>query len=169
MKTLILIRHSKSDWSKKELSDRQRPLNKRGKRDAPLMAKLLYERGDIHPSLIISSPAERSMQTAKEFARVFGYDLSKILYREEIYTGNIQAILNLISNIDDHHNCILLFGHNPDITLLANQLSDVLVENIPTTGIFCIDFDINQWREILSQKGKNRFFEFPKKHFKKEQ
>lgn len=169
MKTLLLIRHSKSDWSKKELNDRERPLNKRGRRDAPFMAKLLYEQGDIHPSLILSSPAERAKQTAKEFARAFGYDISKILYREEIYSGNAQAILNLISKIDDNHKCIFLFGHNPDITLLANLLSDVLIENIPTTGVFCIDFDLDQWKEIVFKRGKHRFFEYPKRYFKKDQ
>lgn len=168
MKTLVLIRHSKSDWSQKELNDKERPLNKRGKRDAPFMAKLLFERGDIHPTLFTSSPAVRALQTAKEFAKVSKYDFSKALIREEIYHGSSQNIIQVLSQIDNKHDCVLLFGHNPEITRLANQLSDMFIENIPTTGIFCIDFDFDDWGKITLHRGKMRFFEYPKKYLKKE-
>lgn len=167
MKTLVLIRHSKSDWTNKELTDKQRPLNKRGKRDAPFMAKLLYQRQDIHPTLFITSPAERSIQTAKEFAKIFNYDFSKSLINDEVYSSGVQDIVKLISEIDNKHTCVLLFGHNPEITHLANQLSDSFIENIPTTGVLCIDFDFDDWKDILTKRGKTRFFEYPKKYFKK--
>lgn len=166
MKTLVLIRHSKSDWSDPNLTDIERPLNKRGKRDAPFMASLLKEKG-VAPDIILTSPAERALQTVKYFVDEFNFDRDKILVREEIYSMGSIAIRKLISQIDDSHNVIFLFGHNPDLSALANQLLDVFIENVPTTGIVCIDFDFNSWKEILNKKGKLRFFEYPKKYFKK--
>ncbi len=166
MKTLVLIRHSKSDWSDPNLTDIERPLNKRGKRDAPFMASLIKEKGLV-PDLILTSPAERALQTVKYFVEEFKLDKSKIVIREEIYSLGSLAIRKLISQMDDSHNVIFLFGHNPDLSTLANQLLDVFIENIPTTGIVCIDFDFESWKEILNNKGKLRFFEYPKKYFKK--
>jgi phosphohistidine phosphatase len=75
----------------------------------------------------------------------------------------------LLSNIDDNHNTVFLIGHNPDITSLGNQLSDMFIDNIPTTGILCIDFEFDSWRNILTQSGKLRFFEYPKKYLKKKE
>ncbi|MFN3781276.1 MAG: SixA phosphatase family protein [Candidatus Kapaibacteriota bacterium] len=166
MKTLVLIRHSKSDWSDPNLTDIERPLNKRGKRDAPFMASLIKEKG-VLPDLILTSPAERALQTVKYFVEEFKFDKSKILIREEIYSLGSLAIRKIISQMDDSHNVIFLFGHNPDLSILANQLLDVYIDNIPTTGTVCIDFDFESWKEILHNKGKLRFFEYPKKYFKK--
>ncbi|MCX7909186.1 MAG: histidine phosphatase family protein [Ignavibacteria bacterium] len=166
MKTLVIVRHSKSDWSDPNITDIERPLNKRGKRDAPFMAKLMKEQ-NLVPDLILTSPAERALQTVKYFVEEFKIDKSKIIVREEIYTHGSVIVRKLISQIDDIHNTVYLFGHNPDLTSLANQLLDVFIENIPTTGIVCIDFDFKSWKEILNSKGKLRFFEYPKKYFKK--
>ncbi|MGB9771196.1 MAG: SixA phosphatase family protein [Candidatus Kapaibacteriota bacterium] len=166
MKTLVIIRHAKSDWSDPNITDIERPLNKRGKRDAPFMANLLKEKG-VHPELILTSPAERALQTVKYFVEEFKTDKSKVVVREEIYTMGAFAIRKLLSQIDDIHNTVFLFGHNPDLTTLANQLLDMFIENIPTTGVVCIDLDINSWKEILTTRGKLRFFEYPKKYFKK--
>lgn len=166
MKTLVIIRHAKSDWSDPHITDIERPLNKRGKRDAPFMASLLKEKGVV-PELILTSPAQRAMQTVKYFVEEFKFDKSKILVREEIYTMGALAIRKLLSQIDDAHNTVFLFGHNPDLTSLANQLMDMFIENIPTTGVVCIDFDFESWKDILMKKGKLRFFEYPKKYFKK--
>lgn len=166
MKTLIVVRHAKSDWSDPNITDIERPLNKRGKRDAPFMAELMKQQ-NLVPDLILTSPAERALQTVKYFADVFNIDKSKIIIREEIYNLGPVAIRKLLSQIDDTHNVVYLFGHNPDLTSLVNQLLDVFIENIPTTGIVCIDFDFDSWKEILNNKGNLRFFEYPKKYFKK--
>ncbi|MCX7879972.1 MAG: histidine phosphatase family protein [Ignavibacteria bacterium] len=166
MKTLVLIRHAKSDWSDPDKTDIERPLNKRGKRDAPFMAKLLKEKG-VYPNLVITSPTERTLQTVKFFAKEYDFDMNEVLVREEIYNLGPNAIRQMIAKIDDNIQTIFIFGHNPDLTLLGNQLSDTFIDNIPTTGILCIDFEINSWSEILTQSGKTRFFEFPKKYFKK--
>jgi len=166
MKTLVLIRHAKSDWSDPNITDMERPLNKRGKRDAPFMARLVKERG-LYPDIILTSPAERAMQTVKYFIEELGIDKSKLHIKEEIYTKDSLTIRRIISQIDDSHNTVFLVGHNPDITSLANQLLDVFIENIPTTGVVCIDFDFESWKDILSKRGQLRFFEYPKKYFKK--
>lgn len=166
MKTLVVVRHAKSDWSDPNITDIERPLNKRGKRDAPFMAELMKQQ-NLVPDLILTSPAERALQTVKYFADVFSIDKSKIIIREEIYNLGSVAIRKLLSQIDDTHNVVYLFGHNPDLTSLVNQLLDVFIENIPTTGIVCIDFDFDSWKEILNKKGNLRFFEYPKKYFKK--
>jgi len=168
MKTLVLIRHSKSDWSDPTLTDIERPLNKRGKRDAPFMAKILKEKG-VYPDLIITSPATRALQTLEYFLDEFKYNKSKVMVRDEIYSMGATAIRKLLSNIDDNHNTVFLIGHNPDITSLGNQLSDMFIDNIPTTGILCIDFEFDSWRNILTQSGKLRFFEYPKKYLKKKE
>ncbi len=167
MKTLVLIRHSKSDWSDPNLTDIDRPLNKRGNRDAPAMAKILKGL-NIAPDLIVSSPAMRAMQTVKYFAKEFDYDLNKVLVRNEIYSGGFLEIRKLISLFDDFHFVVFLFGHNPDITSLANSFLDVYIEKIPTTGIVVIDFPVQSWKDVLNNRGTLRYFEYPKKYFKKE-
>ncbi len=167
MRTLLLIRHSKSDWSDSSITDKERPLNKRGRRDAPFMAHLIKSKGII-PDLFISSPAERAIQTAKYFAEEFNFDKLKIVIRDEIYSQGATNIRRILSQVDNSYCCVFLFGHNPDLTLLANNLSDTFVENIPTTGIVCIDFEFKSWQNILTQQGKMRFFEYPKKYLKKQ-
>ena len=166
MKTLVLIRHSKSDWSDPNLTDIERPLNKRGKRDAPFMAKLLKEK-NVYPDLIITSPAKRALQTLEYFLDEFKYSKNKVMVRDEVYSMGATAIRKLLSNLDNNHNTVFLIGHNPDLTSLGNQLSDMFIDNIPTTGILCIDFEFDSWKDILTQAGKLRFFEYPKKYFKK--
>lgn len=167
MKTLLLIRHSKSDWSDTSITDKERPLNKRGKRDAPFMARLIKEKGII-PDAMMTSPAERAIQTAKYFSEEFNFDSRKIMIRDEVYSQGASAIRKILSQLNDSYNCVFLFGHNPDITLLANQLSDTFIENIPTTGVVCVDFQFESWQKLLTQQGKLRFFEYPKKYFKKQ-
>ncbi|OGU17708.1 MAG: hypothetical protein A2X61_04380 [Ignavibacteria bacterium GWB2_35_12] len=166
MKTLILVRHAKSSWEKPEMTDFDRPLNERGLRDAPYMAKLLKDKG-IFPDLIISSPAIRALTTARIFAKELKYSLRSIRTNEIIYTTGPKEILNMLSQIDDSKNCAMIFGHNPDLTALANYLSDEDVDNLPTAAVLCIDFYNDSWSAISDDTGKIRFYEYPKKYLKK--
>ena len=134
MKTLILVRHAKSSWEKPEMTDFDRPLNERGLRDAPYMAKLLKDKG-IFPDLIISSPAIRALTTARIFAKELKYSLRSIRTNEIIYTTGPKEILNMLSQIDDSKNCAMIFGHNPDLTALANYLSDEDVEILKSATV----------------------------------
>ncbi len=163
MKTLLLVRHAKSSWENSDLTDFERPLNKRGKRDAPFMAKLIAEM-NIRPDLMISSPAERALTTARIFAGEFNIDPKKIIKDDRIYTNGLKNIINIISEIDNDVITLIVFGHNPDLSYLTGKISDKYIDTIPTCGVVCVDFDFISWYDIESVKGKLRFFEYPKKH-----
>lgn len=163
MKNLILIRHSKSSWTDFSISDKERPLNARGKKAAPFMAEILKKQGVMF-ELLICSPAQRAYSTAKKFAEVFGYDKKQIQIEEVLYGAATHEILDVIQAVDDKYNCVALVGHNPDLTQFNNFLNDTYIDNIPTTGIVSINFDINSWKDIDRGVGKLVFFEYPKKH-----
>ncbi len=163
MKTLYLVRHAKSSWKEPALSDHERPLNKRGKKDAPFMGKLLKKKA-ILPQLIVSSPAKRALTTAKIMAGEMGYPKKKIREDERIYDNAVRSLMSVIGDTEDVFGDLMIFGHNPSFTELAEYLSNEQVENIPTSGVFAIDFDVDSWKAIDGGKGTCRFFEYPKKY-----
>jgi phosphohistidine phosphatase len=163
MKTLYLNRHAKSSWEDNGLSDFERPLNKRGERDAPLMGKILNDLVK-KPDIIYSSPANRAITTAKIIANSFGYERSNIIEDDKIYDSAISSILRIISSTADKYETIMIFGHNPTFTMLSNYLSDKPIMNIPTSGFVQIDFNIKSWSEIEGNTGRLILFEYPKKH-----
>jgi len=162
-KTLYLVRHAKSSWKDESLSDAERPLNKRGKHDAPFMGKLLRQRSDL-PDVIISSPAKRALSTAKLFAKELGCAKENIVVIEELYMADVSDFLKIIRNINDSAESIMLFSHNPGITYFANFISNSDIENIPTAGTVRINLNISSWIEAEKIKGKLIFFEYPKKY-----
>ena len=133
MKKLILLRHAKSSWKDLSINDFNRPLNKRGNRDVPIMADKFLNR-NIKLDLIISSSAKRTLDTATIFSEVLGYT-ADILLKDELYEASSYEILKCINQIDDIYCNVLIVCHNPGITNLTNYLSDFLIPNIPTTGI----------------------------------
>lgn len=161
MKRLLLIRHAKSSWKDPDAVDIERPLNKRGKRDAPLMGQVLRDL-KIRPDLIISSPAKRALSTARIIAKCLKYPSKKILVRDRVYESGLSALLKIIQELDDSLATVILLGHNPDLTELAQYLSDYPVENIPTCGVFCID--LISWLETSQHGGDFVFFDYPKRH-----
>ncbi len=162
-KTLYLVRHAKSSWKNEGLTDAERPLNKRGKHDAPLMGKLLGQRGE-KPDLLISSPAKRALSTAKLLAHELGYTKENIVVMEELYMADVSDFLKIVQNINDTAVSIMLFSHNPGITYFANFISGSDIENIPTAGVVRIDLDISSWIDADKTKGNRVFFEYPKKY-----
>lgn len=168
MKRLYLIRHAKSSWKTPNLADFERPLNKRGKMDAPFMGKRL-KKYNIRPDFMISSPAKRALKSAKVIAKEINFPIKKIVTSKSIYTGDMPDLLKLIQNFDDSFNHVVLFGHNPCLTMLANYLTNYQVENIPTCGIFGMEFNINSWKEVSEGKGIFIFFDYPKKHLRSSQ
>jgi len=160
MKTLFLIRHAKSYWGDQSINDFDRTLNKRGKKDAPFMGEVLKDK-KVKPDLIISSPAKRAKKTAIEIAIKLDYPDKKILYKNDIYDASSNTILSIINKIDNKYSDVMLFGHNPGLTLLNNYLSNNYIENIPTCGIVALSSD-NQWNDIGAQTCKQLFFEYPK-------
>lgn len=164
MRKLILVRHAKSSWDNPDLDDFDRPLNKRGKRDAPFMAKLLAEK-KVKPDLIISSPALRTKITAKEIAKETGYDKEKIIWNEKFYLASLSKLLNEISNVDQNVQSLLIVGHNPGLTDLQNFLCNYEIDNIPTCGIVCMKTN-KAWADVNAKDFQLEFFEYPKKYFK---
>lgn len=162
MKKLYLMRHAKSDWSNSRLDDFDRPLNKRGKANAPFMANILRKK-NVKPDLIISSPAYRAKKTAQIVAKEIFYK-SDILYDEHLYESSLQIILEVINFLEDNIESLFLVGHNPSLNVLAFYLVG-FNENIPTSGILEIDFDCDSWREINKRNAKLSSFDYPKKKY----
>lgn len=165
MKTLYLNRHAKSSWDNSSLSDFERPLNKRGKRDAPLMGKVLSELVKA-PQIIYSSPANRAITTAYQIAENFGYDKENIIQDQTIYEAGVSDIMRIINSTSDEHDTIMFFGHNPTFTMISNYLSDKQLDNLPTCGFVQIDFNLKSWNDIEGNTGKLILFEYPKKHLR---
>jgi len=161
MKTLYLIRHAKSSWDFPDLTDEERPLNKRGKRDAPDMGQRLAEKG-LFPDLMLSSPANRALTTCKVIADKLGYPEEAIETDERIYLANTHELLSIVRGIDNTWNTIYLFGHNPGFTDFANALTGSTILNVPTCGVFACSFDVKEWKHIKLGLGKRIFYDFPK-------
>ena len=163
MKTLYLVRHAKSSWKYPRLDDFERPLNKRGRRNAPFMGSILREL-NVAPDLVISSPANRAAMTARIIAAALDYPLEDIRYSEAIYEFGEKALFDVVKEIDDDVNQAMVVGHNPATNGLANYIGDQSIGNIPTCGVFCVELDIASWSNIKAHCGKVKFFEYPKKH-----
>lgn len=165
MRTLYLIRHGKSSWKYPELDDKQRPLKSRGENDAKLMAKLLHGKGII-PGLMISSPAVRAYHTACLFAEELGYDKRSIAKNDNLYFNGPSAILETLRQTGNEVNDVLVFGHNPDTLALVNNFAGTDFENVPTSGIACIQFNVANWQDISLQNGTFRWLDYPSLHKK---
>ena len=165
MKQLILVRHAKSSWKDSSIEDHDRPLNKRGEREAPYMAKVLSKR-KITPDIIVSSTAERAWTTAREFAKKLDYKKKDIVREKELYMADVDDMLQYVKDINDKHSVVMLVGHNPGLTSFANLLSKDSIDNIPTCGVYALQFDIESWKDVGAEKGKVTFFEYPKMYFK---
>jgi phosphohistidine phosphatase len=161
-KRLVLVRHGKSDWADHGITDFNRPLNHRGNKNAPEMAERLA-RKNLVPELIVSSPAKRALSTAKHFSEVWEMPLSDIREEKTIYEANVTALLKVINDLPDNFNMIALFGHNPGLTDLVNELAGAHIYNLPTAGIVVIDFPFESWSMVSRLTGNLFLFDCPKK------
>jgi len=162
MKTLILIRHAKSSWKNPGLPDRLRPLNKRGKRDAPVMGERLAERG-IEVDRVITSPATRALATAEVITGEIGFPWEDIIVDERLYLADASEILEVIQGLDDHLDCVMCFGHNPGLTALVNHFSPYQIDNMPTCGVIELRFDAATWALVGEFEPIEVDFDYPKK------
>lgn len=163
MKELILIRHAKSDWANEAIKDIDRHLNDRGYADAYQLSQW-YKSEFTLPDLLLSSPATRAINTAFIFARTFGIPEAQVMVNGDLYESTMQDYLEVISKLDKKNNRVMLFGHNPAITNLTNELNkDLLFENVPTCGIIKIGFPYENWKEVADKKqGQLLLNKFPK-------
>jgi phosphohistidine phosphatase len=163
MKTLLLARHGKSSWDDSDLSDFERPLNNRGRRDAPLMGRLLMQVG-VAPDLIVTSPANRAFTTARIIAGALHYPLERIEAREQLYEAGSDDILTVVRSLDDSRNTVMLFGHNPGLTLFCNSLITPGIDDIPTCGMAGIHCTVDSWKDVTAGSGGLYLYEYPKKY-----
>ncbi len=159
MKTLYLIRHAKAELTSNNSKDFYRALATSGMIDAARMARNLANSG-AKPDLIIASPAERTTRTAEIFADQLKYNSEKVIYDEVLYDGRLQEYLKVINEIAPNFNDVILVGHNPNISYIAEYLTGDEIGDVPTSGIVTIKFNSN-WAEISKKSGELVSYESP--------
>ena len=160
MKTLYLVRHAKSNRDDPTLPDRERPLNDRGREDAPKAGKRLARRG-AKPELIVSSPAVRALTTAQLIADEVGYERRKILADDSLYGSNATDLLAFVRGLGKELDHVMLVGHNPEFTELAHRLSKS-IEDMPTCAVAEFRFDASSWSEVGDVAPEKVTFDTPK-------
>ena len=160
MKTLLLVRHAKSSRDDTAMPDKDRPLNNRGKRDAPKMGERLAKR-DLKPDLILSSPARRALKTAEIIAKKLDYTLKDIVVDDRLYAGEADDLLRVIHKLGDKLGRVMLFGHNPELTELAHRLSSEIA-HMPTCAVAAFTFDAKSWSYIGKGKPSSVTLDYPK-------
>jgi phosphohistidine phosphatase len=145
MKTLLLLRHAKSDWNQPDIKDHDRPLNKRGKKEAPRVGRYLLQ-NNLVPDLILSSTAQRARDTAQAAADGCGFD-EQIDFYQDLYLSDTSCYLDILQRLPDEANRVMVVGHNPDLEDLLTLLTDV-TEHITTATLAQIDLPISSWQEL---------------------
>ncbi|MBD0331789.1 MAG: histidine phosphatase family protein [Chitinophagaceae bacterium] len=164
MKILIAVRHAKSSWDEEGLADRDRPLNDRGKKDAPEMAKRLKKK-DIKVDLFISSPAKRARRTARFFAEEYKIGKKEIALDEKLYEAGVDNFYEVLQQLDDKVDTVALFSHNPGITDFVNTLTSVRIDNMPTCSMFAAQANTDKWPDFRNSEKDFLFFDYPKNPF----
>jgi phosphohistidine phosphatase len=161
-KSLFIIRHAKSSWDDLSQKDFDRPLNDRGKKDAPAMAKRIHKEKDVELDAIISSPAKRALTTAKFFAEEFGIKKKNVIEWPELYEASINKFYDAVANLDDNYMSVALFSHNPGITAFVNELTNTHVDDMPTCAVFAVHIKTNRWKDFETAVKEFWFFDYPK-------
>jgi phosphohistidine phosphatase len=162
MKRLTLVRHAKSSWAAPAAPDRDRVLTDRGERDARMMGRRLVAR-KARPSLIISSPATRTVATARSIAAALSYPSEFLQLEDQAYLASLGDLLELIGTQRDDFSDLMIVGHNPGLTDLANQLlPELALDNLPTCGIVAIEVDVDRWGQLLEGHARLAYYDYPK-------
>ncbi len=160
MKRIYLIRHAKSSWKDTDTDDFDRDLNKRGKKDAPMMGKRLKKLG-IKPDFVLCSPAKRAKKTAQKICKELDFGCKDIAYDGSLYESSVQDYMDAIKKIDENKKEVFVVGHNMTLTYLAESLSGVIIGNMPTCSVVCVEFD-GYFAELEEKSANMVFFDFPK-------
>ena len=162
MKTLYLLRHAKSSWDHPGLSDRERPLAKRGLNNAPEMGKRFGQRGES-VDLVLASPARRAHHTAELFCEAAGLAVEDIVVEPDLYFQGSGSIEDVIQRQDDRYASLMLVFHNPDITYFANSLGeDLYIDNVPTSGLVSSTCAVDSWSDWSRRQSQFEYFDYPK-------
>ena len=158
---LFLLRHAKSDWSIPGQKDFDRELNIRGNNDAPRMGRKLSEM-QMLPERILCSPALRTKLTAEYVCEQLKFDLDKVEFVEDIYEASLRTLLGIVNGLEDNYKKVMLIGHNPGFTYLAEYLTKTEIGNIPTCGFVNLEFEIGSWKEVSGGLATLKDFIYPK-------
>ncbi len=161
MRTLYITRHAKSSWDDPALDDFHRPLNERGQRDAPFMAKVFASRNEP-VDLLVSSPAVRALSTARIFAAALG--MQAITEERSLYLAELPTLLKHVNQLPDTAERVMFFGHNPGLSELVEHLGDDDLGEIPTCAVVRIDLPIDAWAEASLGLGSVVWYDHPKQH-----
>jgi phosphohistidine phosphatase len=163
VKTVFLVRHARAARWSGQASDFHRSLAAAGQEDARRMAERIKESG-VSPSLLISSPARRALETAQIFAAVLNYPPGKIMLKESVYDNcGPESMINIISETDDHHGSIMLFGHNPTLSELAMMLAKDYRGEMPKGAVVGIEFKTGRWADIGKAEGYVSHLDYPRR------
>ncbi len=160
-KQLLLVRHAKSSWADFSIKDFDRPLNDRGRKDAPVMAKRLLDK-KIAIDAFISSPAKRARKTAEYFIAGYEQPKKEIIFIDELYLATPSVFASIVGQVSDQYNTIAVFSHNNGITDYANTLTDTRIDEMPTCSIFAVKADVQSWSGFANAKKDFWFFDYPK-------
>ncbi len=161
MNRLTLLRHAKSSWNDPGLADFDRPLNKRGRRDAPMMGKRLAER-NVQPDLVLCSPALRARLTAEAVIGELAGNPKWLLFDPHLYLAELSQLVSLLRGIARDRHDVLLIGHNPGLTDLANYLVDGHIANLPTCALFSVELTASDWSRLDRCQARTLFYDYPK-------
>lgn len=161
---MILVRHAKAGWHDIAAGDFDRPLTDKGKRDAEIMAKRVFER-KLEIDFFISSPAKRARKTASFFLKQYGVDKDHLILKTELYLPSVSVFYNVLENCDDTVQNLALFSHNSGITDFANSLTESFrIDEIPTCGVVVFQVTTNSWKQIRDSDKRIVFFDYPAMH-----
>ncbi|MFI5154651.1 MAG: SixA phosphatase family protein [Chitinophagales bacterium] len=160
-KTIFLVRHAKSSWENVGMPDFDRPLNERGRKDAPEMARRLIKRS-YGIDFFLSSPAKRAKKTAELFMKEFGANEKKILFLPSLYHATPRDFEEAIASLDNRFDRVAIFSHNPGISEFATSLTDVHIDDMPTCGIFGLSVASDAWKKFNHAEKNFLFFDYPK-------
>ncbi len=155
------MRHAKSSWGDPSLSDFDRPLNDRGKEDAPKMAKRLLDK-KIKIDCFVTSPAKRAQKTAKLFMKEFDAKKGQLILAPILYEASITDFYKAVEAFDDDWESVAMFSHNPGITDFANSLTGDSIDNMPTCGVSAVSIDTKKWKHFKESNKNLLFVDFPK-------
>lgn len=161
MKKLTLIRHAKSDWSSGAASDFERPLNRRGNKAAPLMAGRILERGSV-PDLLVSSPAQRAVETVELLAQGLELVQEQIVLRHDIYEASLATLIEIVRHLPEPGR-VALIGHNPGLSELGLWLYTKAPEWLPTCAVLELELAIDDWSAVSPGCATLACYDYPKK------
>lgn len=145
MKTLLIMRHAKSSWKEHKIPDHERPLNKRGRHDAPLMGQLLAEH-ELEPQRILSSSAVRARETAEVMASSLHFD-GDVTYMDQLYMAEPEGYIDALRELPNEVERVMIIGHNPGLEMLMQLLSGQ-IQAMPTAVIADLALPIDHWSEL---------------------